>query len=67
MKCAPAVVIRLEVESRPKFALDALNEGEADRLSAWISSSRELAAWVAAGLQLASAAPGAILSASAGE
>jgi hypothetical protein len=34
---APAYVVRLEVEAAPHVVVDALTEGESDRLRDWIA------------------------------
>jgi hypothetical protein len=39
---APALVIRLEIEARPKVYIDAMREGEADRLLDWLLENEAL-------------------------
>jgi hypothetical protein len=40
----PALIVRLELESRPRVFVDALNEGEARRLADWIASAERVLA-----------------------
>lgn len=39
---APAVVIRIELEAPPRVVVDALHEGEYDRLGDWLRSHPDL-------------------------
>jgi hypothetical protein len=40
---APAWVLRLELEARPAIYVDAVNDGEADRLADWLRAKPEYA------------------------
>lgn len=39
---APALLIRLQLEGAPELLIDALNEGEEDRLTDWIVHQDDL-------------------------
>jgi hypothetical protein len=53
----PALIVRLELESRPRVFVDALNEGEARRLADWLAAAeRPLAERVLEALRQARAA-----------
>lgn len=53
---APAVTIRLALESRPRILVDALSESEEARLADWLEQKPEYADLVAQAFALAAAA-----------
>jgi hypothetical protein len=49
---APAVVIRLSLEARPRVYVDAIHESDATRLAEWLESHPQYADLVARALEL---------------
>ena len=55
-KSAPALVIRLELEERPRVVEEAMTEAESHRLEFWIKSQPALLKLVKEALRLKTAA-----------
>jgi hypothetical protein len=48
----PAVVIRIPLESRPSVRVDAMSEGEVNRLEDWLRAHPELIRLIEAAIEL---------------
>jgi hypothetical protein len=56
---APAIVIRLSFEARPRVYVDAIHESDESRLAEWLESQPQYAELVARALELERKEPAA--------